>query len=641
MSALKIARQYYVGQAGCFNPLWQHIGPAFQEWLLSKVGDQNFSPQLYVPTRLENGGVAEEALRQYVDTRTERLLVLEGWAGVGKTTLLWRVFSDQMSTSDARVVWIDVMRDIAELEPPLFVDKILRLIGNGLREEVERRGRLVDWWRFFVENAPDSLGARAMLLALLGRDGLSLAFFDSVMKFMGSKSDPLMDVRLLIRFLEECLGRRSIVILDNSDQLPSEMLSTLAKLGVQLAEGSPQIRGSSTLGPSGAATVVLALRPSSWASLTFGTTPIWKAQVAPPKIQEVLAKRLALFLTDYDGRLMRSSQLRLGSPARTLDLREFGGEEGETLPALARRWIETLAGVVTDAEPFGQMIARTQELLNYNTRMVLIATAGYIASGHLEFEALLRSVPRGRVSARKAFGAMMLGTNSIYSSGSRNGSWLLNVFNDGTADRVGVLLRLRVLKLLVRAKELRRIFQAADVAQALCELFGLDEARVADCLFRFRALGLVQDDGSSGLSVTPGGECYLRVLVRDFEYLQHVAIDVHVDAKFLVECVARDEPAFTRFRRVVLLGEWVRELEIRDLAVVKDHEASLEYRLWFEDDTICSTVASVLEGIAPHLPRGKVSEANWTELINRASELRRSGEIAALWRATAGPIDAH
>jgi hypothetical protein len=270
-------------------------------------------------------------------------------------------------------------------------------------------------------------------------------------------------------------------------------------------------------------------------------------------------------------------------------------------------------------------------LLNYNTRLTLLVLLNYVASGHVDIEGLLRAMktghtPRSLLTWHKVLGAMMLGTRSVYES---HHSWLWNIWNDERGDRTGVLIQARLLRLLH--------LQKGEVAErlltnALTSLFGYSHERVRETLARLKGIGLLDEDlheqTGSCFCISEAGKAYLQIMTREFEYLQHIAVDVPVDERYLVKCTTRDEPASVRFDRVLNLARWLRELEVAELAQVIQAGQLGKYERYYQDDTISASLASTLSAALKVLP--KSSGQGWDELRAGTDAFVQSASYAAL-----------
>src|SRR5262245_22902959 len=106
--SLKLARHYYSGAEFHYNPLWRRIAAPFQATFLSKEGDEEFTTDLYVADRL-SAGYQENDLRDYISSKEQRLFVVEGPAGVGKTTLLHHTLRGLLVGPDHAGIWIDAL----------------------------------------------------------------------------------------------------------------------------------------------------------------------------------------------------------------------------------------------------------------------------------------------------------------------------------------------------------------------------------------------------------------------------------------------------------------------------------------------------------------------------------------------------
>src|SRR5262249_21708313 len=144
---------------------------------------------------------------------------------------------------------------------------------------------------------------------------------------------------------------------------------------------------------------------------------------------------------------------------------------------VARRAIIQLAHAVTAGPTFQTLIELVHRLTHFNTRLTLLAIAGYVASGHHEWSLLLRSVATQRdyeISRNKAFKAVLLGARSVLQTSS---SWVQNIFTDGTNDSIGATLTLRILMQFTAVPHDRGL-TVDEIAATLERLFGWSDERI-------------------------------------------------------------------------------------------------------------------------------------------------------------------
>ncbi len=613
--SLKKAIDYYNGPARTYNPLWTHIFRAFRETLLR---DCDGHPGLYVERR-EGQGVTPEDIRDYLRSCPGRLYTVKGPAGLGKTTFLRHT----LSTPDATrfIAWIDVDRDAAELNSTAVVSQVQREIASQYNQHFRTDdARLERWHRFFLGNCRDADGGAHLLLEEWKNFGeLSRENMQELRGLLRQAGEDLLELlRLMFAFTKDGLGQTPCVVIDNVDQLPSKSLEDLRDYASQLARGTS--RGASR------AAIVMGMRPISLGRIYQGTTVGLVGVLSPPDIGEVITRRLNVFFEEFRGRVARGTLLADQS-RHTVDLREVVGAGLVELPPnqLAAEMIRALALVMTaDSTPFRRRVMPlVHKLTNRNTRLCLVATVQYLASGHLDWRRLVATVARKeepKLSYRKTLMAVFLGVNTVYRTQT---TWLFNVFHDGKRDHRGILIRIRMLRAVENG--------GAEEGVARTRLFdvftttlGAPGDRVEATWENIHDAGLIEEFKAGRFRLTDGGKTYLTTMVTDFEYLQHVAIDTCVDARNLVRCTRADEHVTRRYERVLGLGRCIREQEVEDLADVLTRRAHKSYHAWFGDDLVCNAIARALTESARHLPHPGSAERDWVRLDEEVAALRKA-----------------
>lgn len=618
--ALKLARSTYSLADTYYNPLWKYIAAPFLDYLLASWGDATYRQDFYVRRR-SSDGVSESDLLAYVRSPSQRLFVLEGSAGIGKTTILQHTLPDELKLPRYIPVWVDVLREV--IEPPASVEKeLLRLILGKFERSLAADSKR--WETFFLANKLDSTGIARTLLARLTNNGSLTTEERGLFAAMCGDSDRLENARLMTRFIREELGRIPVVIIDNIDQLPTSAVLSVCRIAFSLAEGlhSPSFADPSAEGPPvtapGSAKVLLAMRPITLSAAQKAVGTVIRGHLKPADISEILRRRLACFLETFPGRVNRGQPMPEERGTATLS-----GERGETDENEQRQVLmqmsDWLTSQTTDS-PFVQAADLLTRLTNSNTRLCLLATAQYVASGHSDWVEIYRAARandsvRSRLSIRKVKHALFLGARSIYAAEK---SWLINLLNDGEPDAAGVLIRPRVLKMVCQ----RRGAAAGDIMQDANKLFGYSEERLIKTWSFCYERGLLEETAQDEFAVTQAAECYLRTMLADFEYLQHVIMDCFVSNDYLVRCISRDEPKTTRIDRVVKFAWWVRKLEVEDLRRIHDNGLDDLYAHYFDDDLLCNILAACVEQAVNFMFRDIENESGTGGTLESVTQLR-------------------
>lgn len=621
---LKQANTYYYGGAErCVNDLWRIILSPFQDEINSRVGDRSFDEALYVSTRLRESA-SEEDIFNYIRAPDRKLFLLHGRAGLGKTTFLQHTLNHQIWNKELNAIWADMLSLLGELESDEALTILQRYLGAELDRLIFERGTSDrEWDTFFLANCTDETGVAKHIRAELSKAELGSEWLLKLSD-LKARTDMLEHIRLRIRFLKKQLGQEPVIVIDNVDQLPARTLQRIARFALELADGL-----RNPLRPmheeTGAAAVILALRPISLGLMQKGTSLCLSEVVEPPDIQEVLRKRLERFFAAWDKRVIRNRTL-IDARGRRFDLSSLSPEMHAVVTSTsgvsAKALIAHMVSFMTSQEgPYGALGPLIHQLLNYNTRLTLLVITHYVASGHIDLPGLLRAMqrgdsPRSVLSWRKALGALMLGVRSMYDSRQ---SWLWNMWNDGCGDRVGSMIQPRLLRLVLGQLD---GLHEQQIIHTLATLFDYPSERVSDTLTALQNRGLLDEYADKLYRVSDAGVAYMRSMSREFEYLQHVAVDVYVEDAYLVKCTMRDEPAHVRFERVLKLSQWLRELEVSELANALNAGALKTYIKFYQDDTISEVLATTMMSALEFLPRS--NPKLWGELDAEARSFARS-----------------
>lgn len=614
---LKQANAYYCGQPErCVNDLWRIILNPLSDVLTSCSTDLSFDESMYVSTRLRES-VSEEDILNYTRAPGGKLLLVKGRAGVGKTTFLCHVVRKHLSDGTLVGVWANMLELLGLQESQEALTLLQRHIGADLDRLIAKSGTSErEWDAFFLTHCTDETGVARHILKEMDKEAPGSWWLPHFLS-LKEKTDVFEHIRLRIRYLRERLGKAPVIVIDNVDQLPAGIIQQIIRFAASLARGQHS------------SAVILAARPVSLGDSQKSTGFCNVEVVEPPDIRELFRKRLDRFLSEWDKRIIRG-RILTDSRGRKYDLSALSpGMQDAVSNNSVKLLIEHMASFMTSpASPYGELGPLVYQMLNYHTRLALIVTAHYVATGHIDLAALLKGLSRGEspgniLSWRKALGAILLGVRSIYESDK---SWPWNIWNDGMGDRVGVMIQARTLRLVhgQRGGLTRNV-----IIHTLASIFGYETERIESTLEALLVRGLLDECADWHYCVSDAGLAYLRHMLREFEYLQHVAVDVPVDEPFLVKCTTRDEPADIRFTRVLKLAQWLRELEVSELAHVLEERALGTYSRFYQDDTISGAMASTLLEALKFLPRTAGPKA-WEPLEAEARHFASTASYAHL-----------
>lgn len=632
--SLKTAREYYFGPNLYFNPLWKIVGSPFLASISARAGDEQFQPHFYVSRRIASGGINENEIRDYISNNRRRMLLIEGSPGIGKTTLLYHTFGDSLSTDDWEIVWVNVDAQVSENEPAGVAHQVLSHVSSGFEHVINENcaDRRI-WWRFFLDHYPDITGSLYLLREAFATDQeLDSTLRSELLRVLKESENNLIEmVRVKILFVKRVIKKIPVVVIDNIDQLGAHCLQRLFQVGVQLGEGlrkPPTGIAAKRMTEHGHCKVVIAMRPVTVRTVNASTTTVIKGEVQPPNIVDVLKTRLDEFFERWEKDIIRGDTVGEDrGPQLKIDQLNAANIESQTSREMQERAIRWIIDILTSEKtPFGNIIELVYRLSNYNTRITLVATAGYVASGHIPWRDVFREADatsppnRSILSWRKAFGAFMLGTHSLYAT---TDSWVVNVFNAGTRDRFGVMFRLRLLKMLATLGGQRGL-GVSEIEENLHLLFDYRSERIIDKTRYLANLGVIEEREPGHYMLTASGLSYLKNMTTTFEYLQHVLVDSFVETEYLVKCERRNENALTRYTRVLRFAQWIRELEIEEMAIVLRNRELDRYRSCYQRDTISSSIAGCLLHTVEYMPGRKLKSDAWMKLEEETRALQLS-----------------
>jgi hypothetical protein len=628
------ATQFYAGQETTVSPLWRRIASTFQSQFLARTEDDGAEwneAKLYVRERRPDGGLDEADLHDYLTSPRKRLLVITAPGGLGKTTFLRHVIRNHAAGDAFAVVWVDLLRDLLPPDPDHIDTQVASLISAGLDRSIGTPSLGEgSWIRYFLAHHFDPSGLSALVLAELEATGelrpTSLDSLQHVLRRTDASTSELL--RLRLRFVRAVLGKTPVVIIDNVDQLPARAIDALGRLAFALAEGPSSVMPATGEGDGDAsAKVVMAMRPLSNTAVQRAVGTVLQGELHPPDIALVLQRRLDWFLEEYDKKILPSRAL----PVRRgqVRLHELADADPDRLPeTVARDLLRQITRVmVSERSPYGDISSLVLKLNNYSTRVCLLATAQYVASGHIDWSGLFHAAQHGRSLANlltwpKVLRAIFMGVRAVYRS---DAGWLYNLFNDGEHDRTSVVIRPRFLKVL--ASE-RGGLSARSAATALGRLFGYPEERVDRVQRDTLERGLIHEAAHDRLCITDAGVTYLK-MIGEFEYLQHVVMDAWVDGEHLVRAEP-DETAEIRYERVLRFAAWVRAIEVEDYRQVARAQLHELYDRYFGEDTLCGEICTSL--LVTERVRHAIASEALGPLQNRTRELAARADLAAIRR---------
>lgn len=600
--------EFYVGPEEVFSPLWEQVGPLFISYVTAKVGDRTFDDDLYCETR-EHGTayVTEDAILAVAsDGGARRLLVVTGQTGVGKSTLLHRVFRSSASRWTSRpLVWIDVLSQLGQGDPNEVEIEVLTQIASSLSASISHRSegrRDLGWIRHVLTCAPDPTGELAALRRELEDNGSFPpgSLERSLASVLKASSNLHSYVRLQAGYLQGTKTDRVLVIIDNCDQLPSDSISRLVRLSRFLSEGSQHLSViSSSLTESEQGTplddslqVIIALRDASFRDLDKQARTHLVATVGPPSLSHLLEKRLNAFqrqgafsygwITQSHGdgcqpirilpRARSAAALYLSRQGTSRGPEEYS--DGELLDALKDFTSKVARALLRTRPDDSRPVANTIHLLtNFNTRLSLLLAVMFVSSGHIDPFTVLDTMDGDLTSPRniqsRMWMALLLGKQALH---RHDRGWLINLFSDGTRERAGLLVRFRVLWAMHSEASAPAQVSVSVLIDVMHRLFAYESERVTRALRLFLERGLAIDVTDSYTSrfeehrvqLSDAGAFYLKHLARDYVYMDVVSKDVFVSTANLVPAKDLHEPFYTRYTRAVSLCREVLAVEEQD-----------------------------------------------------------------------------
>jgi hypothetical protein len=631
-----------------FSPLWRRIQKPFSDSFLQKDGnkelaerlgitERQLAERLYVSARKENG-LEEKDLHEHIAADDRNLFLVTAPAGLGKTTFLHHTLDPYEARTDVAFVWINVLEQVIDVlqdapqdtSPSPPVVQVARLISSALEGMVARPGESTwPWRRFFLEHCVDPVGiARRLRDELDETHALredSQIRLDELIANSSAYLDEL--IRLRLHYLWS-VGRRPLIVIDNVDQLRARYIDDLARFAYQLASG--------TKDKQNAARVVFATRMvhRRRMQVAVGTMKAGDLeQLKAADIALIVLRRLELFLGLLDPHKV--------VPSETLPLPKGGElrvEQWLRAEETPERYFRSLLEVTTNVlirtrTPYGPAAEFVQKLNHNNMRVTLIVIGQYLASAHLPWAKIYIALAGLPVDADldaqleaaqrilrwpTVFHALFVGTRTNLANQS---SWLFHLFNDGSNDRIGVLIRSRVLKAIA----VHNTGTTCEVISKVLErLFGYPQDRTARVWNDIHEFGLIYEPTLDGLVLSDAGNSYLNDMMVEFEYLQHTLMDAWTDAMHF-RAIRPNEDADARADRVLAFADWIRELEIGEYQHVLQADEEELYESYYGTETIARHLCDSL------LNTRRISNAihvdTYRELLAEAQRLRDSSSF--------------
>lgn len=642
---LKKASSYYRGPSSYYSPLWQHVGSFVLSKVVSTVYDgPSFTDSLYIKERLFQDGITETDVLNHVQGELRKPLVIQGPAGVGKTTFLNRTFHcEEGGECPWSICWVNVdnVRGGAD-KPQELIGIIEAQIGMRLQETIRNSGRLSEWWTFVLKQWNDPLGISSLLAEQVRQHGkVTQEVLIQLAELL--RGMPFIELaRLRFQFMRSVLNRIPVVVIDNSDLLHSGFYPELIKLAIDIASGAARPHQHSESGlrrASDHAAIVVALRPESYVGAGVRAPNVTiRGSLKPPRLDLVFKQRLTAMLNEINFHALPNPIVK-DRKGRTIDLRFHDGSMIPLSEEDAKKLLMKVAdALLTQSLAHEKLTHLLLELANYSVRVALVAIANFIASGHHEWKKILESIRANdnkpyKITSRKALKVLLLGSKSLYSTLE---SWPFNLFGDGQSDPDATLGYVRILRICEaepKRAEARGISEES-IVQYMEQLFSQNPNITRKQCKRIFSAGLINDDEERGIfRITIAGDRYLKIMSKDFEYLQHVVVDCYVDQKYLVPCTDADEQLSKRFERVLLFAQWVRELEITGLAEVVKRSKEKLYGEFYGGDTVTSSILGCLHDTYTSLPDLNGMPKGEEKLLKPLERLMRDSSIEALRQA--------
>lgn len=629
--SLRKPSQFYTGRTFLYNPLWKHIYRSLNLYLLETDGRK--SQSMYVDQRVDPNGICVRDVSTYLKDCPGQLMIVRGPAGVGKTTFLHNALARDFDFQKSILVWVDVLSDTDRLAGnQTTLSQVKEIIQSRLGREAVSRSCIAEWHKFLLSRvgAPDGLaGVFVSEISEFGAvcessKGVFLEWIKS------AQENRLQYTRSLIAFLRERFSQTTCIIIDNVDQLPAADILEIVEYADILSKGSKGFDAPA----DDLASVVMAVRPVSLGSVSRSTRFVRIGHLFAPNIAEVFMRRLEMFFKDFEGRASRGYVISDddGHEVDSREIMEHEFDRGSAHETVRMLLLKVAEAALSDPTPYGSsLMALIQKLSNYNTRCCLLATGQYLASGHLDWRGLT-DVLVGRkrlhdvLTPRKTLMALILGVSAIYDTKS---SWLVNLFNDGHPDSFGVLMRLRVLKGFQSASGTSFSNQNA-IAEKLGLCFNYPLDRVAQVCSDLLSVGLLEEKTSDSFEISVSGVAYLDRMLIDFQYLQHVLVDAYSPQEYLVPCTRHDESASIRFQRVVKFTNWVRDIEVDDLARAMSGGFEGVYTQLYGQELFCEVMAMTLKDAYEFLPKTDRDETAWMSLHHELTNLLEKANFGSV-----------
>jgi len=638
---LKRPVDYFNDDKLCWSPLWRRFGEEFQREFLARVGDADYiDSDLYVSQREPADGIDEGDVHKHVCGDTRRLLLIAGPGGGGKSTFLHHVMK-RYDNPEYAIVFVDLLFVISLGNAEGYARLVAEHISATLEKYITTEARPnLAWLQYFLRRCSDPRGLASVIAdELATTNQLSERGRDVLLELLRATDSSLSElVSLKLAFLCDEARRRPVIVVDNVDQLPTRAIEDILLFSAALAAGHP---GAAWNSDPHVVRVIVAMRPLSIPPSIRSYDTVLLGELRPPSLAKVVECRLDRFAVHAP---RRAASVGTRNSSNVFD--QLSEERARTA---MKRGAELL---LTHRTEHGAIVGLLQRLTNYNTRVCLVALAQYVASGHLSWKRIvdqlnahdrvdvgdaasvisaesahdrlsimemMANTPNGEIMT-----ALFLGVNAVYQS--RN-SWLYNLFNDGTQDTTGVVIRLRLLKII--STEHKGI-SSENASRILRLLFGYSEDRITSVWRDAILRGLLHEPSPDAFELDEAGRAYLNSMSKDFIYLQHVLVDAWVDAEHVQRKVRREEAYLDRWLRVLRFADWIRQIEVNEYRRIISSKTQSIYERYFDEDTISQSVCSgILSADHAHAP---LSQGEREALLKQTALLNERCTFRAIER---------
>jgi hypothetical protein len=316
--------------------------------------------------------------------------------------------------------------------------------------------------------------------------------------------DPGKHLERALQHLEASAQRRSVIVLDNIDQRPSEFQDEIFVIAQTM---------SSTL----ASTIFVSLRPTTFfESKLRGSLAAYQPRafhVAPARVSNVIAKRLAFARKQLlEGATESDLSLDVRDLKAYLDALEAGFTTNETLLEI----LENMSGG--------------------NTRLALEYLSSFVGSGYVDTARILDVAERGSVytiPVHEFMRSIILGENEFYDPTT---SRIPNVFDISIADQREHFLLLLLLAFVQTAGESSASsshgFVESQDVYATAQAWGFLPEQIQWQLERAVSKSLIDTDADARWTgpyrISSVGAYMYREMVAMFSYVDSMIVDTPI-----------------------------------------------------------------------------------------------------------------